>query len=73
MTDHLTPYQRQKARRERDALDSQKCARCGHARINVIHETDRENAPEGLAYYADVPFCEFEPSINAFDVVERVP
>ncbi|HSW43517.1 MAG TPA: hypothetical protein VLM76_13500 [Patescibacteria group bacterium] len=66
-------YLRRKARLEREAYHSAKCSHCGHARINVIHETDREHAPEGLAYYADVPFCEFEPSINAFGKVERVP
>jgi hypothetical protein len=50
---------RSKARREQKAHDYAKCARCGYARINVRHETDREHAPEGLDYYADVPFCEF--------------
>lgn len=41
---------------------SELCARCGQVRLNVIHEDDRRNAPEGLAYYADVPFCDFQPS-----------
>lgn len=68
----MKPYQRQRERRKRDLHDSEKCARCGYARINVIHETDREHAPEGLAYYADIPFCEFTPSINAFGKVEHV-
>lgn len=57
MTD--SAYLRRQARKERDARDSVLCATCGSARINVIHETDREHAPEGLAYYADLPFCEF--------------
>ncbi|HSW43512.1 MAG TPA: hypothetical protein VLM76_13475 [Patescibacteria group bacterium] len=73
MTDPMSAYARRKARRERQAHDYAKCARCGHARVNVIHETDREHAPEGLDYYADVPFCEFTPAINAFGRVEQVP
>jgi hypothetical protein len=52
-------YHRRNERRERDSRDSVKCAACGYYRINVIHETDREHAPEGLDYYADVPFCAF--------------
>ena len=52
-------YARQIARRERDARDAVLCATCGFARSNVIHETDREHAPEGLDYYTHVPFCEF--------------
>ena len=46
-------------RKARDASGPETCGRCGYARQNVRHETDREHAPEGLAYYADVPFCEF--------------
>lgn len=40
-----------------------KCARCGYARINVRHERDPENAPEGAAYYADMlaELHDFEP------------
>ncbi len=52
-------------RRERESQrfrEMELCGRCGYARINVVHETDREHAPEGLAYYADVPFCEFRPT-----------
>lgn len=47
---------------DQQPMYSQRCARCGYARINVRHETDREHSPEGLAYFADadVPFCEFQ-------------
>ena len=45
-----------RAYRDRQAI---RCANCGLSRSNVVHETDREHAPEGLAYYADVPFCDF--------------
>jgi hypothetical protein len=61
-----TRYQQQKrternrlARAEYRRLISEKCARCGLTRNNVVHEDDRRNAPEGLDYYADVPFCDF--------------
>jgi hypothetical protein len=50
------------ARKSRESRDLEECGRCGYARLNVRHETDREHAPEGLEYYADVPFCEFKPS-----------
>lgn len=52
-------YLRRNARKERSARDHVVCATCGYIRANVIHETDREHAPEGLDYYADVPFCAF--------------
>ena len=58
----MTPHDRyieRVARKERYARDATPCATCGHVRMNVIRETDREHAPEGLDYYADVPFCEF--------------
>jgi hypothetical protein len=44
------------ARRQREAQwrrDGEKCARCGLARINVVHERDPEHAPEGIAYYRE--------------------
>ena len=31
--------------------DQEKCRRCGLLRINVIHEPDPDNAPEGKEYY----------------------
>ena len=49
-------------RRARWARNAVRCSACGFARSNVIHETDREHAIGGLAYYADVPFCEFVSS-----------
>ena len=30
-----------------------KCARCGMARINVVHELDPETSIEGPSYFAD--------------------
>lgn len=61
----MTPAERHAIRVERKAEEvrgSEECGRCGYARRNVRHETDREHAPEGLAYYADVPFCDFLPT-----------
>jgi hypothetical protein len=55
----MSAYTERQARKRRWEMDFVKCATCGQARINVIHETDREHAPEGPDYYADVPFCEF--------------
>lgn len=60
--DGLTAYQRKVRRAEREERDMERCGRCGYARINVVHETDREHAPEGLSYYSDIPFCEFLPT-----------
>jgi hypothetical protein len=64
-----TPHERlHRRRRNKEARDrwsrrvSELCARCCLVRLNYVHEDDREHAPEGLAYYADVPFCEFQPS-----------
>ena len=31
--------------------DREQCRRCGLLRINVIHEPDPDNAPEGKDYY----------------------
>jgi len=64
--DETTAERRHRYERNRRAsaefqrLRSERCARCGHVRNHVTHETDRANAPEGLDYYTDVPFCEFQ-------------
>jgi len=49
--------------------DREKCRTCGFLRINVRHEPDPDNAPEGKAYYdamrelmhSFVPSGVFEP------------
>ena len=41
-----------KARTEWQAKASERCSRCGYARVNVVHEQDPATAPEGLDYYA---------------------
>jgi len=49
-------------RRGREAAErhnAEPCRRCGQTRSNVVHETDRAHAPEGLDYYVGVPFCAF--------------
>jgi len=49
-------------RLEADRYNFEKCGRCGLARINVRHETDPANAPEGPDYYRDMEFCDFLPT-----------
>lgn len=46
-------YQRRRERAARGLSNSEKCARCGFARINVVHEQDPEHTPEGMDYYRD--------------------
>jgi hypothetical protein len=45
-----TPAER-KDRVQRWTNDHELCADCGLLRINVRHEPDPENAPEGMDYY----------------------
>lgn len=52
--------------------DLERCGLCGYARDNVRHERDREHAPEGLAYYADVPFCPFQKTGHLVEGADRV-
>lgn len=45
------------ARRTRVRLwisERRDCAICGLKRINVVHEPDPDNAPEGLGYYSAI-------------------
>lgn len=47
----------QDERRERGrrwTSDRERCRVCGRLRINVVHEPDPDNAPEGKAYYAAI-------------------
>lgn len=37
--------------RHAQSYDREKCGLCGLLRINVVHESDPDNAPEGKAYY----------------------
>ncbi len=56
------------ARRRAFIHDREKCRACGYLRVNVRHEPDPDNAPEGKAYFdamrdelhAFVPSGEFE-------------
>ena len=56
-------YPQSLTRGDRTFSMDEPCALCGYAWINVRHVTDRKNAPEGEAYYADVTFCRFEPVV----------
>ena len=48
----MTEHPEQRAARVRKwANDRERCRVCGLLRINVVHEPDPENAPEGPDYY----------------------
>ena len=49
-------------RQEAHGYNYEQCGRCGLARINVRHETDPANAPEGPDYYRGMRFCDFLPT-----------
>ena len=49
----MSETKEQRAARVRDwSSDSELCVKCGYRRINVRHEPDPDNAPEGGDYYA---------------------
>ena len=45
------PTEDRAARVRRWTNDREKCRTCGLLRINVVHEPDPDNAPEGKGYY----------------------
>ena len=52
----MTEHPEQRAARVRKwANDRERCRVCGLLRINVVHEPDPQNAPEGPYYYETFP------------------
>lgn len=51
MSARMRPISVRAVRTLRWTGDREKCRVCGYLRINVCHEPDPDNAPEGKAYF----------------------